>query len=254
MSDKEIIKRLYNDYVSRYLNKIFFALICSIIIAGSTASIAWLLDPANKKIFEEKNKEFMLLIPIAIMLAFSLKGISLYLVRTTMIKVGASIEKEIQQNLIEAIINADTQVIEKKHSGKFMSNVTFDAALIIQLVSSSLLSLIKDGLTLIALLSLMFYQNWRLSLLAIIMIPLATFAAKSLGKRMSKITTELQRKIAMITSYFLDILKNSKIIKTYQKEQFEFARADKFLEEAKESTKKNIEEKEEDKVDKIFGD
>ena len=238
MTDKEIIKRLYKEYVSRYLKKFFLALFFSIVIAGSTAAIAWLLDPAIKKIFVEKNKDFMLLIPIAIILAFTIKGISLYLVRTTMIKVGASIEKEVQQNLIEAIINADTQVIEKKHSGKFMSNVTFDAALIIQLVSTSLLSLIKDGLTLIALLSLMFYQNWKLSLLAIIMIPLAAFAAKSLGKRMGKITTELQIKIGMITSYFLDILKNSKIIKTYQKEPFEFARADKFLEEAKEKGQK----------------
>jgi len=238
MSDKEIIKRLYNDYVNRYLKKIFLALIFSIIIAGSTAAVAWLLDPAIKKIFVEKNKEFMLLIPIAIILAFTIKGISLYLVRTTMIKVGASIEKEVQQKLLEAIINSDTQVIEKKHSGKFIGNLTFDAALIIQLVSTSLLSLIKDGLTLIALLSLMFYQNWRLSLFSIIMIPLATITAKSLGKRMGKITTELQIKIGMITSYFLEILKNSKIIKTYQKEPFEFARADKFLEEAKEKGQK----------------
>jgi len=238
MTDKEILKRLYKEYVSRYLKKFFLALIFSIVIAGSTAAIAWLLDPAIKKIFVEKDKDFMLLIPITIILTFTIKGISLYLVRTTMIKVGASIEKEVQQNLIEAIINADTQVIEKKHSGKFMSNVTFDAALIIQLVSTSLLNLIKDGLTLIALLSLMFYQNWKLSLLAIIMIPLAAFAAKSLGKRMGKITTELQIKVGKITSYFLDVLKNSKIIKTYQKEPFEFARADKFLEELKEKGQK----------------
>ena len=238
MTDKEIIKRLYKEYVSRYLKKFFLALFFSIVIAGSTAAIAWLLDPAIKKIFVEKNKDFMLLIPIAIILAFTIKGISLYLVRTTMIKVGASIEKEVQQNLIEAIINADTQVIEKKHSGKFIGNLTFDAALIIQLVSTSVLSLIKDSLTLIALLGLMFYQNWRLALFSIIMIPLATFTAKSLGKRMGKITTELQIKVGMITSYFLDILKNSKIIKTYQKEPFEFARADKFLEELKEKGQK----------------
>ena len=238
MTDKEILIRLYKEYVSRYLKKFFLALFFSIVIAGSTAGIAWLLDPAIKKIFVEKNKDFMLLIPIAIILAFTIKGISLYLVRTTMIKIGASIEKEVQQNLLEAIINSDTQVIEKKHSGKFIGNLTYDAALIIQLVSTSLLSLVKDGLTLIALLSLMFYQNWKLSLLAIIMIPLAAFAAKSLGKRMGKITTELQIKVGKITSYFLDVLKNSKIIKTYQKEPFEFARADKFLEELKEKGQK----------------
>ena len=238
MSDREIIKRLYNDYVNRYLKKIFLALIFSIVIAGSTASVAWLLDPAIKKIFVEKNKEFMLLIPIAIMAAFAIKGISLYLVRTTMIKVGAAIEKEIQHDLTKAIINADTQVLEKKHSGNFITNLLFDAALIIQLVSTAILNLIKDSLTLIALLGLMFYQNWRLSLFAIIMIPLATITARSLGKRTGKITTQLQEKIGMITTYLSEILKNSKIIKTYQKEQFEFQRADKFLEEAKEKGQK----------------
>ena len=238
MTDKEIIKRLYKDYVNRYLKKIFLALIFSIIIAGSTAAVAWLLDPAIKKIFVEKNKEFMLLIPIAIMLAFAIKGIALYLVRTTMIKVGAAIEKEIQHDLTKAIINADTQVLEKKHSGKYIGHLLFDAALIIQLVSTAVLNLIKDSLTLVALLSLMFYQNWRLSLFAIIMIPLATITAKSLGKRTSKITTQVQEKIGMITTYLSEILKNSKIIKTYQKEQFEFTRADKFLEEAKEKGQK----------------
>ena len=181
-------KLLKNSFFStfRHFPGFFLALFLSVVIAGSTAAIAWLLDPAIKKIFVEKNKDFMLLIPIAIILAFTIKGISLYLVRTTMIKVGASIEKEVQQNLIEAIINADTQVIEKKHSGKFMSNVTFDAALIIQLVSTSLLSLVKDRLTLIALLSLMFYQNWKLACFAIIMMPCAAIVAKSLGKRIGK--------------------------------------------------------------------
>ena len=238
MSDREIIKRLYNDYVNRYLKKIFLALFFSIVIAGSTAGVAWLLDPAIKKIFVEKNKEFMILIPIAIMLAFMIKGISLYLVRTTMIKVGAAIEKEIQHDLTKAVINADTQVLEKKHSGTYIGHLLFDAALIIQLVSTAILSLIKDSLTLIALLGLMFYQNWRLSLFAIIMIPLATITARSLGKRTGKITTQLQEKIGMITTYLSEILKNSKIIKTYQKEQFEFQRADKFLEEAKEKGQK----------------
>ena len=238
MSDREIIKRLYNDYVNRYLKKIFLALFFSIIIAGSTAAVAWLLDPAIKKIFVEKNKEFMYLIPLAIILAFTIKGISLYLVRTTMIIVGQSIEKEVQHDLTKAIINADTQVLEKKHSGKFIGHLLFDAALIIQLVSTAVLSLIKDSLTLIALLGLMFYQNWRLSLFAIIMIPLATITARSLGKRTGKITTQLQEKIGMITTYLSEILKNSKIIKTYQKEQFEFQRADKFLEEAKEKGQK----------------
>jgi subfamily B ATP-binding cassette protein MsbA len=238
MNNIEIIKRLYKEYIRKYLKKILIALFFSIIVAGSTASIAWLLDPAIKKIFVEKDKEFILLIPLAIILAFTFKGLSLYLVRTTMIKVGAAIEKEIQFNLAKAIINADTQILENKHSGKFLSHMLFDTALIIQLVSTSVLSLIKDSLTLIALLSLMFYQNWKLSLIAIIMIPLATITAKSLGKRMGKITSQLAEKVASVTTYFTEIFKNYKIIKTYQKEMFEYKRADKFLEEAKEKGQK----------------
>ena len=238
MSDKEIIIRLYKNYINRYLKKIFLALVFSMLVATSTASIAWLLDPAIKKIFVEKDKEFILIIPIAIMLAFALKGISLYLARITLIKVGAAIEKEVQHDLTKSIINADTQVLEKKHSGKFIGHLLFDAALIIQLVSTAVLTLIKDSLTLAALLGLMFYQNWRLALFAIIMIPLATITSKSIGKRMGKITTQVQEKIGMVTTYLSEILKNSKIIKTYQKEQFEFGRADKFLEEIKEKGQK----------------
>ncbi len=238
MSDKEIIKRLYNEYIIKYLSKIAFALFFSILVAGSTASIAWLLDPAIKKIFVEKDTEFLFLIPIAIITAFFTKGISLYLTRTTMIKVGAAIEKEIQYDLTKSIIDADTQLLEKKHSGKFIAHMLFDAALIIQLVSTVILNLIKDSLTLVALLSLMFYQNWRLASFAIIMIPLATIASRSLGKRMGKITTQVQEKVAIISTYLSEIVKNSKIIKTYQKEQFEYSRANKFLEEAKEKGQK----------------
>ena len=238
MNDKEIFLRLYKDYIKRYLSKILFALFFAILVAGSTAAIAWLLDPAIKKIFVDKDKEFLIIIPIAIMLSFFIKGMSLYISRTTMIKVGASIEKEIQLDLTNSIINADTQEIEKKHSAKYISHLLFDAALIINLTSTVILNLIKDSFTLVALLGLMFYQNWKLALFSIIMIPLATIASRTLGKRMGKITTEVQEKIAMITTYLSEVLKNSKIIKTYQKEKFESVRANKFLEEAKEKGQK----------------
>jgi len=172
------------------------------------------------------------------MSAFAIKGMSLYLVRTTMIKVGAGIEKEIQHDLTKAIINADTEVLEKKHSGKFIGHLLFDAALIIQLVSTSVLSLVKDSLTLIALLTLMFYQNWKLSLIAIIMIPLASAAVKKLGKRVEKETTQAQEKSGFLTTYLIEIFKNHKLIKIFQKENYENSRAEKFLNALKEKTKK----------------
>ncbi len=238
MSDKEILKRLYEKYVKKHLKKILFALFLSLLISASTASIAWLLDPAIKKIFIEKNSQLMFYIPIAIIIAFTVKGLSLYMARTTTIKVGKNIEEEIQVTLSEAMLNADVELLENKHSGKFISHMIYDIGLINNLVSTAVLNLMKDSLTLIGLLFVMFYQNWRLALFAVIMIPLATFAAKSLGKRIRKVTTEAQEKAGELTSYLSEILKNFKIIKIFQKENFELERAKVFIKKVKEKSQK----------------
>ena len=238
MTNKEIIIRFYKKYLKKYLKKIFVALIFSLIVAGSTASIAWLLDPAIKKIFIEKNEELKYIIPFAIIIAFTFKGLSLYLARTTIITVGAEVEKELRNDMAHTILNADTQTLENKHSGKFIGHMLYDATLVTNLAGNTILSLMKDTLTLIGLICLMFYQNWRLALFAVIMIPLASFAAKSLGKRMGKVTTESQVVTGEMTTYLSEILKNSKIIKIYQKEKFEFERAKKFIDILKEKSKK----------------
>ena len=93
MNNKQILGRLYNDYTKRFLGKIIIAAFFSILIAGSTSSIAWLLDPAIKKIFIEKDQTLILIIPILIIIAFTTKGISLYLAKSTMIGVGEEVKK-----------------------------------------------------------------------------------------------------------------------------------------------------------------
>ena len=238
MNNRQVLKRLYKNYIRKYLKNFSFALILSLLVASSTACIAWLLDPAIKKLFIEKNMDLIYLIPLTIVFAFSIKGLSLYFARTTIIKVGAEIEKELRKDMTSSMINADTQVLDRKHSGKFISHMLFDVSLIVGLTSSAVLILIKDTLTLIGLVGLMFYQNWKLALFAVIMIPLASFAAKSLGKRIAKVTTEAQEKSGALTTYIAEMLKNSKIIKIYQKENFEKGRADKFISELKEKGQK----------------
>ena len=238
MTKSEIFKRLYEDYSKKYLNKIFLSGFFSILVASSTSSIAWLLDPAIKKIFIEKDERLILLIPLAIIISFSAKGISLYLAKVIMIEVGQQIKKDIQKDMVTSLIKADTSFIDNKHTGKFISNLTFDTTLIVNLVSTALLSLFKDSLTLFFLLCVMFYQNWKLSLIAMIMIPLASFAAKSLGKRISKVTTETQIKSEELTKHLMEIFKNHKLIKIFQTENFEISRVDIFLKNLLEKGKK----------------
>jgi subfamily B ATP-binding cassette protein MsbA len=236
MSNLEILKRLYKDYTKKYLNKIFLAVFFSILVAGSTSATAWLLDPAIDKIFINKDQSLLLIIPLLIILAFATKGISLYLAKVTMIKVAEEVKKEIQVNMLTSFIKADTENIENKHTGKYISNLNFDVNQITGMLSTSFLTLFKDGLTLIGLLSVMFMQNWRLSLIAIIMIPFASFTAKKLGKRMGKVVTEAQVKSGDLNKYLIDIFKNHKIIKIFQREKYENERSEKFVNDLKEKS------------------
>ena len=238
MNNKQILSRLYNNYTKKYLSKIMIAAFFSILVAGSTSSIAWLLDPAIEKLFIEKDQTLILIIPLLIVFAFATKGISLYLAKTTMIGVGEEVKKILQEDMLKSFIEADTQFIENKHTGKYISNLTFDVSMITNLLTNALLNLFKDGLTLIGLLTVMFYQNWKLSLVAIIMIPLASTMARSLGKRVEKVTTQATEKSGSLTTYLIEIFKNHKLIKIFQREKYEISRAEKYINELKEKTKK----------------
>ena len=229
MENKIILKRLYNDYTKKFLPKILLSVFFSLIVAGSTAAIAWLLDPAIKKIFIDKDEKLILIIPVAIILAFSLKGGSLYFAKTILIRTAQEITKIIQMQVMRSLITADTEVIDKKHTGKFISHLTFDVSLISRLVSNVILNLTKDSFTLIGLLIVMFYQNWKLAFFAIIMIPLATIAARSLGKRIGKVTVEAADRTGELSTYLIEIFKNHKMIKIFQKENYEFGRTEKFI-------------------------
>ena len=238
MTSKEILKRLYKDYSKKFLDKIFIAGLFSIMVAGSTSAIAWLLDPAIKKIFIEKDETLIFLIPAFIIITFAAKGISLYFAKSTMIHVGEEIKKLLQFNMVSSLINADTKLIDTKHSGKFISNLTYDVTHITNMLSDAVLALFKDSLTLMGLLIVMFTQNWKLSLIAIVMIPLASTASKTLGKRISKVATEAQERSGFLNSYLIELFKNHKLIKIFQKENYEIQRSDKHLENLKNKTAK----------------
>ena len=238
MKNSEIYKRLYKDYTKKYLDKIILGAIFSILVAGSTSSIAWLLDPAIKKLFIEKDQSLIIFIPLMIILAFTTKGLSLYFAKATMISVGEEIKKKLQFDMLNSLIKTDTQIIDKKHSGKFISNLTYDVTHITNLLSNAVLSLFKDSLTLVGLLTVMFLQNWKLALISIIMIPLASISAKTFGKRISKVTTQAQEKSGDLTTYLVELFKNHKLIKIFQKEDLEVAKADKYLIQLKDKNKK----------------
>jgi len=228
---KKTLLRLYHHYTKKHLDKIIISLLLSFVVAGSTAAIAWLLDPAIEKMFIDQDTTMMLIIPIAIVIAFACKGLSLYLARVVLIKVGGKIVFVIQKQLASSILTSDIHTLESKHSGQYLSHILFAVGQVNNLVSSGVLNIMKDSLTLIVLVSLMFYQNWKLALFALLMMPLAAFVAKSLGKRIGKATKESLTLNESLTKYLTEMLKGSRMIKIFQQEKFESNRAGKILEE-----------------------
>ena len=237
MNNSEIYKKLYKNYSKKFINKILFSVFFGVLVAVSTSAIAWLLDPAIKKIFVEKDQSLMIIIPILIIVAFTVKGFSLYYAKAIMIRVAEEIKKILQSQMAKSLINADTQLIDQKHSGKFISNLTYDVSHITNMLSTAVLNLFKDSLTLLGLLFVMFYQNWKLSLIAIIMIPVAGIASKTLGKRIGKVVTEAQEKSGFLNTHLIELFKNHKLIKIFQREDYESERTDKHLDQLKD---KNI--------------
>ena len=238
MNSTQIFKRLYKDYTKKYLPKIFLSIFFTLLLAGSTSAVAYLLDPAINELFIKQSSSLIFTIPLLIIAAFAMKGISLYLAKVIMIGVAEEVKKELQTDMFASLIKADTKLIDEKHSGKFITNLINDVNFITHLLSIGILNLFKDSLTLIGLLSVMFYQNWKLSLIAIIMIPLASFAARSLGKRIGKVTNEQMLKAGALNTYLMEIFKNHKLMKIFQKETYEKERAVEYINTLKETSKK----------------
>ena len=228
---KIILKRLFREYVKKHLKKIFIALMLSIIVAGSTSGIAWLLDPAVKKIFIEQDKVFAWSIPLLIVIAFTSKGLSLYFARMNIIRVGEEVAGALQKKLANNILTSDIQTLDNRHSGKYISNIMYDTHHVQNLVSTGVLNLMKDSFSVVALVSLMFYQNWKLALFAILMMPLAGGLAKSLGKRIGKATSKAGISSGNLASFLTEIFKGSKMIRIYQKEKEENDKANQVIDD-----------------------
>jgi len=238
MTKLELIKRVFKSQVKKYIPELFLAFIFIILTSLTTAISAWLLDPAIKEIFENKNNKMLYIIPVAIVFTFILKALSIYGTRIITIKVGIKIIKNIQTLMAQKFLLSDISHITKKHSGKYLSNFTNDVRILFEVLTIVVVTLFKELFTLIALLGLMFYHDWQLSLLAIIMIPIAAFASKILGKKMGK-----KVRISLETSdkfmkFFSEIIKGSWLIKIYQKEQEELKKISMIIDERFKAIKK----------------
>lgn len=231
MTKLELIKRVFKSQVKKYIPELFLAFIFIILTSITTAVTAWLLDPAIKEIFENKNNTMLYIIPVAIVFTFVLKAFSIYGTRIVTIKVGIKIIKNIQTLMAQKFLLSDISHITKKHSGKYLSNFTNDTNVLFLVLTGVVVTLFKETFTLIALLGLMFYHDWQLSLLAILMIPIAVVSSKNIGKKMGKKVNLSLEASDKFMKFLSEIIKGSWLIKIYQKEQEELKKISMIIDE-----------------------
>ena len=221
MTGSQILKRLFKDSIKPYAGKLLASLFFMAIIAITTGATAWLLDPAIEKIFLDRDEKMLILIPIAIILTLLIKGIASYIQVYLLTVVGQQIIADTQVKMFSKVIYSDLAWLNQIHSAKIISNFLYDVNLLQGSVSNSLASGMKDLLTLICLLGVMFYQDWRLATVAIIAFPLVGLLSGRLGKRMKKAATESQVETGILASLLSENLDGTRIVKAYQQEESE---------------------------------
>ena len=227
MTGTQILKRLFRDSIKPYSLRLFSSLFFMVIIALCTGATAWLLDPAIDKIFLDKDESMLLLIPIAIILTLLIKSIATFIQIVLLNGVAQNVIADTQIKLFKKIINADLAWLHKVHSAKIISNFLYDVTLLQDSVSSSLANGVKDVLTLICLLGVMYYQDWQLATISIIAFPLVGILTRRLGRRIKKASTESQEETGTLASILSENLDGTRIVKAYQQEDEEIEKLSK---------------------------
>ena len=221
MTNSEILKRLFIENIKPQLAKLSTSFIFMIIIALATGATAWLLDPAIKKIFLERDAQMVLLIPLGVIGILFIKGVATFFQVSILTEIGQKIIADIQINMFTKITYADLGWLQINHSGKIIANFLYDVNLLQSSVSDNLANTFRNLLTLICLLGVMFYQDITLSLIALIAIPLVALLSKRLGKRMKKASTGTQIETGVLASLLSENLDGTRIVKAYQQEEAE---------------------------------
>lgn len=223
MENKIIYQRLW-QYVKPYTNRLIWAMVFMVGVAIFTTSSMWILKYVIDRIFIEKNMHMLLMISLGLPVIFLLKGICSYGQGYLMSFIGQRMVMDFRNQLYEHYQNLSLDFFERKRTGSIVSRITNDVGIIQNAVASGFVSMVKDGLTIIGLIGLMFYLHWKFALYTLIFSPLAIYILVNFGRKLRKVSTESQAKMADIFSLLLETISGIKIIKAFCTQQREIER------------------------------
>jgi subfamily B ATP-binding cassette protein MsbA len=230
MNTSYLLKRLVSNHVKPYLGKIGIAVFCMVVTALTSTLNVWLIQPALDKIFFNKDKLMLLYLPGIIILVSVVKGFADYYQKYLIRFVGQRVISDMQIKLYEHLVYADLAFINQHSSGSIISRFTNDIAIMRASVSNALTGIVKELLTVIFLVCLMFYQNLVLSSIAFIVFPVAILPMIKMGKRMRRVSNKMQEELGKYTAKLDSTFYAIKMIKSYRREIFEITRAKQMVE------------------------
>ncbi len=224
-SSMPLLRRLVGSYVRPYFGRLFLAVICMAATAAATAANAWLMQPMLDDVFLKRDAEMLMLVPLAIVIVTLVKGVSDYGQAVIMSFVGQRVVTDIQRTMFTHLMAADIAFFHNTHTGKLISHFTTDAGLLRLAVSNVLVGFAKDTLTLVFLVGLMFYQDWKLALIAFFVFPLAILPIIRIGKRIRKVSANTQVQIGNYITLLGQTFQGVRHVKAYGMEDYEDKRA-----------------------------
>ena len=217
-----------------YKIKMIIAVFCMIIAALCTGFHAWLVKPALDQVLVNANKFYLYFIPGAILVTGLIKGLATYTQVTSLQFMSHRIIEKLRKDVFHNLINLHYGFFVQNRTGSLITRITTDTYYLSGAMANTYTALIKDSLTLLVLIGNMFYQNWKLALISIVIFPLALIPVRVLGKKIRIITKNLQYQIGNLASNLEEIFKGIKNVKSFNAEEFEISRINKEIAAARE--------------------
>ena len=230
VSTKQILNRLFSSYIKKHYVKIFLSIICMVVIAAATATNAWLMQPVLDDIFINKNKDYIIVIPVVILLIAFVKGIASYFQSVLMSFVGYKIVADLQRHMLTTLLKCDLSYFNSTNSGTLVSRFLADVGALSRGVHNVIINIVKDSLTFIFLLGVMFYHDPKLATITLLIFPLAIYPISRIGKRLRKISKNTQVGFGLLTKKLTESFQGIKTIKSFNAEKIEINKIEKEIE------------------------
>ena len=218
------------DHVRPYVARLLLAVLCMTLAAGATAALAYLMEPVLDEIFIEKDRTLLIAVPAAVIALTLVKGAATYGQAVLIAFVGQRVIADLQSRIFAHILRFDLAFFQDTASGKLVSRLTNDVNLMRNAVANALTGMVKDSLTLLFLIGVMFEKDWKLALIACVVFPIAIYPIVRIGRRMRKISTAALSELGLFTARLNETFQGARHVKAYNRERFESARTDRLIE------------------------